>query len=122
MNILAVGIGGFLGAVSRYLLGKIPMNAVEGFPMNTFITNVLGAVIIGVVFAATAKLGGSDSNTVLLLKTGFCGGLTTFSTFSLEGLQLIQDGHIGMFAVYAILSVAICVLACWAGTAIGNAL
>ena len=70
MNILSVGIGGFLGAVSRYLLGKIPMHMVEGFPMNTFITNILGAVIIGVVFAATAKLGGSDSNMVLFLKTG----------------------------------------------------
>lgn len=122
MNVLSVGIGGFLGAVSRYLLGKIPMHIVEGFPMNTFITNILGAIVIGVVFAATAKLGGSDSNMVLFLKTGFCGGLTTFSTFSLEGMQLLQDGHMGMFAAYALLSVGICVFACWAGTAIGNAI
>ena len=119
MNILAVGAGGFLGAVARYLIGKIPFPAC-GFPLATFTVNLLGAVIIGIVFALTAKLGGSDSGTVLFLKTGFCGGLTTFSTFSLEGLSLIQDGHAGVFAVYAAASVGVCLIGAALGNAIGN--
>lgn len=122
MNIISVGIGGFFGAVCRYLLGKIPCQYAGDFPVNTFIANILGAVIIGIVFALTAKLGGSDSNTVLLLKTGFCGGLTTFSTFSLEGVNLLQEGHFCLFAAYAVLSVGLCLVAVIAGTAIGNSL
>ena len=119
MNILAVGAGGFFGAVTRYLMGRIPFPACA-FPLATFAANLLGAVIIGIVFALTAKLGGSDSGMVLFLKTGFCGGLTTFSTFSLEGLSLIQDGNAGLFAIYAALSVGMCLLGAALGNAIGN--
>lgn len=119
MNILAVGAGGFAGAVLRYMIGKIPFPAWT-FPAATFAANVLGAVIIGIVFALSAKLGGSDSAAVLFLKTGFCGGLTTFSTFSLEGMTLIQSGHTGLFLIYAAASVTVCLLAAAAGNAIGN--
>ena len=78
---LCVGAGGFLGAIARYLLGLIPYQG--DFPLITFAINFVGAFIIGVVFeVANIRPGMLSDNAVLFLKTGLCGGFTTFSTFS----------------------------------------
>ena len=101
---LAVGIGGFLGSVFRYLLSEIPVKQIN-YPVNTLITNIIGAVIIGMVISYAYKTGMRPEK-LLLLKTGFCGGLTTFSTFSYETFRLIEKGNLLLAGSYVILSVA----------------
>ena len=101
---LAVGIGGFLGSVLRYLLSEIPIKQIN-YPVNTLITNIIGAVIIGMVISYADKTGMRPEK-LLLLKTGFCGGLTTFSTFSYETFRLIEKGNLLLAGSYVILSVA----------------
>lgn len=120
VNCLFVGAGGALGAISRYLLGLIPMKAAGAFPMTTLIINVLGAFCIGLVVALAGRAGGLDPRLVLLLKAGFCGGFTTFSTYSLETVTLCQNGRWGLAALYVTLSVLLCLAAVLGGEAAGS--
>lgn len=108
MAVLLVAAGGACGAVLRYLLGLIPLP--DAFPAITLGINFIGALVIGAV--SEAAIGGEalSPRSVLFLKTGFCGGFTTFSTFSLETLGLIEQGRTWMAAAYAVLSVALCLL------------
>lgn len=115
IQILSVGAGGFIGAVLRFLMGKLPLKDMTIFPVNTLLINFIGAFVIGLVVAAGSRYGAENSNPVLFLKVGLCGGFTTFSTFSLEGLTLIQEGHFLIFMAYAVSSVALCLLAVWLG-------
>lgn len=92
---LCVGLGGAVGAMLRYLIGLVPVGASNGFPVKTLLINILGAFVIGVL----AVLGEKHSLSpllVLTLKTGVCGGFTTFSTFALETSQLFQNGSYGL--------------------------
>lgn len=115
---LIVGIGGFVGSVLRYLISLIPMNEKFSFPVKTLVTNVCGAFIIGLIVAVSLKRPDLDPKTTLLIKTGFCGGFTTFSTFALESSDLIGKGQWGMAGTYMILSVILSVLAVIAAEAI----
>lgn len=115
LNIIFVGAGGFIGAVMRYLIGLIPVNNPGGFPVLTFIINIIGAFFIGVIAALAAKYASIDPKLVLFLKTGICGGFTTFSTFSLETADLFKTGSIAAGILYIILSVTLCILAVFAG-------
>lgn len=108
---LMVGFGGFAGSVLRYLISLIPLNEKYAFPFKTLVTNMLGAFIIGLIVALAFKKPDFDSKTVLLIKTGFCGGFTTFSTFALESYDLIERGRWGISFLYMISSVILCVLA-----------
>lgn len=112
MNFLFVALGGAIGAVARYGLSLITVKI--DFPLMTFITNLLGAFVIGVIVGLATKKN-LDSYLILFLKTGFCGGFTTFSTFSLETFNLIQSGNYFTATIYAILSLLLCI----AGVAIG---
>ena len=107
MNILAVGAGGFIGAVLRYLIGKIPVSENAVFPIKTFAINVIGCLAIGLITVLAAKNTNIDQRWILFLKVGLCGGFTTFSTFALETSDLIKGGHVGVAFLYAILSMAI---------------
>lgn len=80
----------------------------------TFLTNLLGAFLIGLI-AASAEKHGLFSQLVLFLKTGFCGGFTTFSAFSLETLNLMEHGQPQTALLYAGLSLALCLLGVWLG-------
>ena len=114
LAVLCVGMGGFIGSVGRYLLGLVP---VEGdFPLMTFIINFAGAVLIGAVFEAATVWPGMSDNAVLFLKTGVCGGFTTFSAFSLETLTLLERGKYATGALYACGSVLVCLV----GVALGR--
>ena len=115
IQILSVGAGGFIGAVLRFLMGKLPIKEMTIFPVNTLLINLIGAFVIGLVAAAGSRYGAENSNLVLFLKVGLCGGFTTFSTFSLEGLTLIQEGHFLIFMAYAVSSVALCLIFIWLG-------
>ena len=104
-----------VGAVLRFFMGKLPLKEMTIFPVNTLLINLIGAFAIGLVAAAGSRYGAENSNLVLFLKVGLCGGFTTFSTFSLESLALIQEGRFLVFMAYAVSSVALCLLAVWLG-------
>ena len=104
---LSVGIGGFIGSILRYLISEIPIKQIN-YPINTLFTNVIGAVIIGMVIPS-ADNSGMHPEKSLLLKTGFCGGLTTFSTFSLEAFNLLDNKQYTLGGLYIVLSVVCCI-------------
>ena len=101
---LIVGAGGAVGAIARYLIGLMPLDPRNGFPVKTFLINVIGCFIIGLI-AAFSERNGLKPDLVLFIKVGICGGFTTFSTFALETETLIKTGHIGLALVYVALSV-----------------
>ena len=114
VNCLFVGLGGFIGAVCRYLIGLVPMKAQPVFPVKTFLINIIGAFVIGLIAALAAKNSSMDPHLILFLKVGICGGFTTFSTFAFETTDLLQSGNTGTALLYAILSVVLGVLAVFA--------
>lgn len=105
IDCLFVGLGGFIGAVARYLISLIPIKNTNPFPINTLIINIIGAFAIGFIAYAASKNQSIDSRLLLFLKVGICGGFTTFSTFSLETARLIKDGSIGLALIYVLVSV-----------------
>ena len=107
LNIFAVGAGGFIGAVLRYLIGKIPVSENMTFPIKTFAINVVGCLAIGLITVLTAKNTNIDQRWILFLKVGLCGGFTTFSTFALETTDLIKGGHTWVAFIYALLSMVV---------------
>lgn len=115
---LFVGIGGFIGSVCRYLIGLIPLSPSNGFPVKTLVINVAGAFAIGLIAAAAAKNADISPRIVLLLKTGICGGFTTFSTFALEISDLIRGGSWAAAAAYMLLSLIFGVAAVFAAEAL----
>lgn len=115
---LFVGIGGFIGSVCRYLIGLIPISPSNGFPVKTLVINVVGAFVIGLIAAAAAKNADMSPRVVLLLKTGICGGFTTFSTFALEITDLIRGGSWAAAAAYMLLSLVLGVAAVFAAEAL----
>ena len=114
-SLLAVGMGGALGAIGRYGLSLLPLRG--EFPLLTLITNLLGAVLIGFI-AGWAGRGQLSPGWALFWKTGVCGGFTTFSTFSLESLILLEKGRWLLGGSYMVLSVVLCLL----GVALGERL
>lgn len=95
--ILTVAAGGAIGAVLRYMVSLIPFKG--SFPTATFAVNILGAFILGFIAGAAAAKG-IPHTLQLFLKTGICGGFTTFSTFSLESAALFQNGRTAMAVCY----------------------
>lgn len=110
---LLVGAGGAAGAMLRYFLSHVQVGS--SFPVMTFVTNFLGAVFIGAVVGLSVHAGLSEG-VVLFLKTGVCGGFTTFSTFSLETLNLLEQKQYTTAGMYMVLSLILCV----AGVCIGR--
>lgn len=99
-SVFAVGAGGFIGAVMRYLIGLVPIESKTGFPIKTFAINIIGCFSIGIISALISKKIGSDM-LMLFLKAGVCGGFTTFSSFALETQGLISGGSTAVGIVYA---------------------
>lgn len=120
IDCIAVGIGGFIGAICRYLIGMIPLKEGCTFPIKTFLINIAGSFLIGIIAALAMKTDPLDSRTVLFLKVGLCGGFTTFSSFALETADLMKDGKIHLAALYSVLSVTFGVLAVFAGQGIAG--
>ncbi len=101
---MLAGAGGAAGAVLRYLIGLLPMNPENGFPIKTLLINLAGSFTIGMIAALAAK-NAMNPKLVVFLKAGVCGGFTTFSSFALETQQLTQKGESGMAFLYVLLSV-----------------
>lgn len=119
-DLLWVGAGGLLGTAGRYLMGQLPLRAQSGFPVVTLAINLIGAFAIGIIVALSEKSGNRSPQLLLFLKTGLCGGFTTFSTFSLEAMQLLQNGKWGAALAYMGLSVVLCVAAVFGAQAVVN--
>lgn len=109
MNWLAVFIGGGLGSMSRFGISKWLGQHESGFPTGTFLANVLACVVLGLAWEYFSDKQESWTSARMLILVGFCGGFSTFSTFSLETLRLIQDGNWGMAILYVGGSIAVCI-------------
>ncbi|AJD03270.1 fluoride efflux transporter CrcB [Campylobacter lari] len=114
-TILAVGFGGFLGAISRMLASSFFNKIIpHDFPYGTLLVNIIGSFLMGLFFSyANSK--GVHIFTKSLISTGFLSAFTTFSTFSYENLLFLQSGDYFHFFLNIILNVILCLLAVWIG-------
>jgi len=122
---LAVAIGGALGTVARYFLsGVIAHRFGETFPWGTLVINVTGSFVIGFFATLTGPDGRvmASGTTRQFVMVGFCGGYTTFSSFSLQTLNLMRDGEWLSAAGNTLGSVALCLLFVWLGAVAAQAL
>ncbi len=117
MAFLFVALGGAVGAMGRYAISLIPIK-IE-FPLLTLIINIIGAVLIGFIVGITSKHRVSD-NSILFLKTGICGGFTTFSTFSLEAYNLFGEKQYMLGSLYVVLSCIGCMFGVFCGEKISG--
>jgi len=114
-----VGLAGFAGAATRYQLDALVSRHVKGpYPWGTFVVNVTGCLLLGFL---VALLAGGNPTARTALTVGFVGAYTTFSTFALQAFTLGDDRHLVLAATYVGASVALGMVAVWAGMALGRA-
>ncbi|MDR2804032.1 MAG: fluoride efflux transporter CrcB [Dysgonamonadaceae bacterium] len=107
-QLLLVGVGGGIGSVLRFLASWLTVKSGNvAFPMATLTVNLVGCLLIGLFTGWAMKHSCLDANLRLLLITGFCGGFTTFSAFSLENIQLFQAGQYVSLVLYVLASVGL---------------
>ena len=111
-DFLLVGLGGALGSMSRYGLSLLATHIAISSEIATLTTNAIGSLLIGIIIALT------KGDWHLLAAVGFCGGFTTFSTFSAQALQLLQSGHRLLGMTYILASAIVCILMTWVGTSL----
>lgn len=122
-KILAVGLGGLVGSVARYITVKSldeKLNAV--FPYGTLTVNIIGSFLLGLIYSIALRKAGVTENWRLFLGVGFCGGFTTFSAFALENFTLIQQKFIGTSLLYTSISLVAGLFALVAGIWLGRLL
>jgi CrcB protein len=111
-NILLVGLGGGMGSIARYLCQRwVAAALIQPFPWGTFAVNVAGCFLIGIFFGLSLKSEGITDSWRIFLLTGLCGGFTTFSAFTLEGIGLLKEQKIVLFFTYVAGSVIIGLIA-----------
>lgn len=121
-TILAVGAGGFVGAIARYLVNAIGLRLLgPGFPFATLGVNVAGSFALGALIGV-GEIHALTPAVRTGLGVGGLGAFTTFSTFSIETLTLIEEGFTAKALLNVAASVLACVLACWAGVLLGRSL
>jgi fluoride exporter len=121
LELLVVGLGGFIGAIARYGVTRwMARFSAGGFPVGTMLVNVLGCLLIGVVFAVVETRPHIPASLRLFIMIGILGSFTTFSTFGHETLELLKAGASGSALAYLSGSVAVGLVAVIAGRALGN--
>ncbi len=121
-QLLLIGLGGALGAISRYGLSSL-VYGITGreFPWGTLVVNVLGSFFIGLLSVwLIERIASTDLRALLIV--GFLGALTTFSTFSIETLALLEEGALTRAFANVLTSVIVCVAAAWAGVLIARSI
>jgi CrcB protein len=122
-QILLVGFGGFIGSVARFLVSKLNLYwNIFSIPFGTLTVNVLGSFIIGFIVGISAKSEIITPSFRLFLMVGICGGFTTFSSFTLENLTLMQNGQFASVLLYTGLSIFLGFLAVYLGYITSNLL
>ena len=110
-DFILVGIGSGIGGICRYLMSVIIGHAHNGFPWGTFTANIAGCLFIGILWGVTNRYPNMSQAFTLMLMVGFCGGFTTFSTLSKEGLAMLQSNNYILFLIYTLGSVALGLMA-----------
>lgn len=114
MHLLFIALGGSLGALARYYLSQaLNQHPAFSFPAGTMLANVLGSALIGFCFVLIVEKSGIHPQWKNILMVGFLGAFTTFSSFALESVVLLEAGKIVLALSYTILSVVLCMLACF---------
>lgn len=115
-SILMVGMGGFIGTVARFLIARyFQFNVNSAFPWSTFIVNIVGCLLIGIIYGLSEKGNMWSPDVRLFLTVGICGGFTTFSTFSYDSFLMVQEQDWFRFALYTSLSIFIGLMAVYGG-------
>jgi fluoride exporter len=118
-TILLVGAGGFLGSISRFMASRLLQSNISSvFPLGTFVVNIAGCFLIGLIYGISEKSELFSSGWKMFLTAGFCGGFTTFSTFANENLALLRDGAFFHFFMYTGLSIFLGIAATFIGIVI----
>jgi CrcB protein len=113
--LLAIGVGSFIGGISRYLITLFIQNKfLSAFPYGTFVVNIIGCFLIGTVYALSEK-GNINAEWRIFLATGILGGFTTFSSFSNESVSMLRDGQYWHVFAYVGFSVIVGLAATFAG-------
>ena len=120
-HLLLIGIGGFFGSIARYLVSKLNITwSFHDIPMGTLTANVVGSLIIGILLGVFMRVEAPFTNLRLLLVVGFCGGFTTFSSFTNENFLLLQNGQFLTALIYALGSVILGISFVYIGSLISN--
>ena len=120
LGYLLVAAGGALGACSRYAVYNLA--AILGFTayLATFVINVLGALVIGVVYVVVVERSALEPCWQQLLNLGFLGAFTTYSAYSLDALRLLERGEVGLALLYLVGTMLVCLVATWLGLSVGR--
>lgn len=110
-QVLLVFLGGGVGSVLRYVVTRFMNNPTTGVPYGTFLVNIIGSFLIGIILGLALKNEALDQNHTLLLATGFCGGFTTFSAFAYENHLFLKSGNLTLLFGYTIASIVVGLLA-----------
>ena len=115
-QLLLIGFGGFIGSIARHLVSKLNVTwQLLNIPMGTFLVNIFGSLLIGFISGILVFNIAESTNLKLFFITGICGGFTTFSAFTFENLQLIQNGQNVAAAIYITASIVLGILAVLGG-------
>lgn len=119
--LFAIGIGGFFGSVSRFLLINFVIQHTKAtFPLGTLIVNVLGSFVLGIIMTLSQESSFLSPQTRVIAGAGFLGAFTTFSTFSYENYELMMKGSWGLFAGNILVSIVICLVAVVLGSVLAR--